>query len=60
MRARIAFQVTGEHVYSGLQDTVTTIVHSEGGVKALYRGMVPTLLGMVPYAGLYLLLSWHF
>lgn len=23
----------------------------EGGIKALYRGFVPTLTGMVPYAG---------
>lgn len=23
----------------------------EGGVRALYRGFVPTLTGMVPYAG---------
>lgn len=24
----------------------------EGGIRALYRGFVPTLMGMVPYAGL--------
>lgn len=23
----------------------------EGGIRALYRGFVPTLTGMVPYAG---------
>ncbi|PSN31598.1 Graves disease carrier protein [Blattella germanica] len=41
IRARLAFQVTGEHVYTGI----------EGGVRALYRGFVPTVCGMIPYAG---------
>lgn len=27
-------------------------VFQEGGVRALYRGFLPTLCGMVPYAGL--------
>lgn len=26
-------------------------INQEGGVRALYRGFVPTLMGMVPYAG---------
>ncbi|XP_050434365.1 solute carrier family 25 member 16-like [Adelges cooleyi] len=52
IRARLAFQVTGEHVYNGIAHTAKSIVQKEGGIKALYRGFVPTLCGMVPYAGL--------
>ncbi|XP_064457375.1 solute carrier family 25 member 16-like [Ornithodoros turicata] len=52
VRARLAFQVNGEHVYSGIIHTVTSIVRTEGGVRALYKGLSPTVLGMVPYAGL--------
>lgn len=52
IRARLAFQVTGEHKYTGILHTATTILKEEGGVRGLYRGFVPTLMGMVPYAGL--------
>lgn len=83
IRARLAFQVTGEHKYSGIVHTGITIlknvtfepvffflffffqfglgihfifffhrfIQQEGGVIGLYRGFVPTLTGMVPYAG---------
>ncbi|CRK97148.1 CLUMA_CG010545, isoform A [Clunio marinus] len=52
IRARLAFQVTGEHRYTGILHTATSILKEEGGVRALYRGFLPTLVGMVPYAGL--------
>ncbi|XP_071107675.1 solute carrier family 25 member 16-like isoform X1 [Haliotis cracherodii] len=52
IRARLAFQVKGEHMYQGLVDTFRSIVSAEGGFKALYRGIVPSVLGMAPYAGL--------
>lgn len=52
VRARLAFQVTGQHVYTGIYHTVTTIVKQEGGVRGLYRGYTPTIMGMIPYAGL--------
>ncbi|XP_066140514.1 solute carrier family 25 member 16-like [Euwallacea fornicatus] len=52
IRARLAFQVTGEHVYTGIVHTATTIFKDEGGFRALYRGFTPTIMGMVPYAGL--------
>ncbi|CAH1098531.1 unnamed protein product [Psylliodes chrysocephalus] len=52
IRARLAFQISGEHVYTGIIHTATTIFKEEGGIKALYRGFTPTLMGMVPYAGL--------
>lgn len=52
IRARLAFQVTGEHRYTGIVHAATTIFKTEGGIRALYRGFVPTMVGMVPYAGL--------
>ncbi|KAL5221400.1 hypothetical protein ABZP36_026113 [Zizania latifolia] len=37
--------------YGGIRD-VFRGVYSEGGVRALYRGVGPTLMGILPYAGL--------
>ena len=51
IRARLAFQVAGEDVYLGIIHAIKVIVTKEGGVTALYRGIVPTMIGMVPYAG---------
>ncbi|ESP04634.1 hypothetical protein LOTGIDRAFT_135819 [Lottia gigantea] len=51
-RSRLAFQVTGEHRYLGLRHLLKCMIYSEGGMKALYRGIVPTMIGMVPYSGL--------
>uniref|UniRef100_A0A1B6E2F8 Uncharacterized protein n=2 Tax=Clastoptera arizonana TaxID=38151 RepID=A0A1B6E2F8_9HEMI len=51
IRARLAFQVTGEHKYSGIIHVATSIFREEGGMRALYRGFVPTVCGMIPYAG---------
>lgn len=51
IRARLAFQVSGEHRYRGIAHAATSIYRNEGGWRALYRGFVPTLFGMVPYAG---------
>ena len=52
MRARIAFQHKDERIYYGVIDTIKTISQQEGK-WALFRGIVPTLLGMVPYGGKY-------
>ncbi|XP_006820558.1 solute carrier family 25 member 16-like [Saccoglossus kowalevskii] len=52
VRARLAFQITGEHIYNGIFHTFQSIFHQEGGIKAFYRGFTPTIIGMVPYAGL--------
>jgi len=51
IRARLAFQVKGEHIYSGISHAAVTMFREEGGVKALYRGFTPTIIGMIPYAG---------
>lgn len=51
VRARLAFQVTGEHIYFGVIDTFRTIGIEEGR-KGFFRGIIPSLLGMAPYAGL--------
>ncbi|KAH7572436.1 hypothetical protein JRO89_XS04G0256800 [Xanthoceras sorbifolium] len=37
--------------YSGIRDVLTS-VYKEGGLRALYRGIGPTLIGILPYAGL--------
>ncbi|XVF89068.1 hypothetical protein PTKIN_Ptkin19aG0101200 [Pterospermum kingtungense] len=37
--------------YSGIRDVLTT-VYKEGGIRGLYRGVGPTLTGILPYAGL--------
>ena len=52
IRARLAYQITGEHIYTGIVHTAQSIFHQEGGLRALYRGFVPTIIGMIPYAGL--------
>lgn len=52
IRARLAFQIAGETFYTGILDAFKVMLTQEGGLKALYRGIVPTMLGMAPYAGL--------
>ncbi|XP_076830394.1 solute carrier family 25 member 16 [Brachyhypopomus gauderio] len=51
IRARLAFQVTGEHRYTGIANAFYTIYLKEGGVSGFYRGLTPTIIGMAPYAG---------
>ncbi|XP_053547815.1 solute carrier family 25 member 16 [Bombina bombina] len=51
VRARLAFQVKGEHRYNGILHTFKTMYTKEGGVRGFYRGLVPTIIGMAPYAG---------
>ncbi|KAF9613083.1 hypothetical protein IFM89_005531 [Coptis chinensis] len=59
-RTKLAYQVTGSKAtsssltqpsYHGIKDVFKT-VYKEGGVRALYRGVGPTLIGILPYAGL--------
>ena len=51
IRARLAFQVVGETKYQGILHAGGSIMRTEGAV-GLYRGLTPTLLGIIPYAGL--------
>nr|XP_033796441.1 graves disease carrier protein isoform X1 [Geotrypetes seraphini] len=51
VRARLAFQVKGEDKYKGIIHAFQTIYTKEGGIQGFYRGLVPTILGMAPYAG---------
>lgn len=50
IRARLAVQ-RQYHKYNGVTDAFTTLLKEEG-VVAMYRGMFPALLGILPYAGL--------
>ncbi|XP_043375263.1 graves disease carrier protein isoform X1 [Dermochelys coriacea] len=51
VRARLAFQVKGEHKYTGIIHAFKTIYTKEGGYIGFYRGLMPTVVGMAPYAG---------
>ena len=50
IRARLAFQVR-ETRYRGILHTGAEIFRTEGGLAGLYRGLAPTLIGIIPYAG---------
>ncbi|KAL5220739.1 hypothetical protein ABZP36_025452 [Zizania latifolia] len=63
-RTKLAYQVSNvgqpgnvlgnpgrQPVYNGIKDVFTT-VYKEGGARSLYRGVGPTLIGILPYAGL--------
>ncbi|XP_042492472.1 mitochondrial carrier protein CoAc1 [Macadamia integrifolia] len=65
VRTKLAYQVTDtrgsisnvgntyhiQPAYRGIKDVFRS-VYKEGGVCALYRGVGPTLIGILPYAGL--------
>lgn len=36
----------------GMWQTMTTMYKTEGGIPALYRGILPTVAGVAPYVGL--------
>ncbi|XP_049666354.1 solute carrier family 25 member 16 isoform X2 [Accipiter gentilis] len=50
-RVRLAFQVKGEHKYMGIIHAFKMIYTKEGGFSGFYRGLMPTVVGMAPYAG---------
>ena len=65
VRARLAYNVANRSSVASVVEagtmalahrptiasTFVTVVRTEGGVGALYKGLTPTLLAMVPYAG---------
>ncbi|XP_065918040.1 calcium-binding mitochondrial carrier protein SCaMC-2-B-like [Dysidea avara] len=49
MKTRLALCSTGQ--YRGMADCMKSVVKSEGPL-ALYRGILPSLIGIIPYAGI--------
>lgn len=49
LKTRLTLRKTGQ--YSGMFHCAKTILKKEG-VKAFYKGYVPNLLGIIPYAGI--------
>ena len=47
MRTRLAAQTTGTPHYNGLFHALSTIAKEEG-IRGLYRGLRPTLIGVGP------------
>ncbi|XP_032680196.1 graves disease carrier protein-like [Odontomachus brunneus] len=52
IRARLAFLSNGDTFYTGISDVATKIFRQEGGFRALYRGYLPNVIAIIPYAGL--------
>lgn len=49
MKTRLTLRKTGQ--YSGMFDCAKKILKKEG-MKAFYKGYVPNILGIIPYAGI--------
>lgn len=49
LKTRLTLRKTGQ--YSGMFDCAKKILRDEG-VKAFYKGYVPNLVGIIPYAGI--------
>ncbi|XP_061752393.1 calcium-binding mitochondrial carrier protein SCaMC-2-A [Nerophis ophidion] len=49
LKTRLALRTTGQ--YSGISDCAKQIFRSEG-LAAFYKGYVPNMLGIIPYAGI--------
>lgn len=49
LKTRLTLRKTGQ--YSGMFDCAKMILKKEG-VKAFYKGYIPNLLGIIPYAGI--------
>jgi hypothetical protein len=43
----------------GMWATLVTMYKTEGGILALYRGIIPTVAGVAPYVSWILLYSWR-
>ena len=51
---RIYFGIVGE--YNSIFGVVGQIMQDNNGVRGLYRGLIPSVLGIVPYAGIDLMI----
>lgn len=49
VKTRLTLRSTGQ--YSGMIDCARSILKREG-IKAFYKGYVPNMLGIIPYAGI--------
>ena len=49
LKTRLALRKTGQ--YRGLVHAAYTIFKTEG-IRSFYRGLFPSLLGIIPYAGI--------
>lgn len=49
MKTRMTLRKTGQ--YSGMFDCAKKVLKKEG-VKAFYKGYIPNILGIIPYAGI--------
>lgn len=49
LKTRLALRKTGQ--YDGIMDAALRIYANEG-IKSFYRGYVPNILGIIPYAGI--------
>lgn len=53
IRCRLSMQTNNHHVYKGMWDGLTTVARTEGFLR-LYNGLIPTLVGIIPYSGIQL------
>ncbi len=49
LKTRLALRKTGQ--FSGISDCARYIYRTEG-VRSFYRGYLPNLIGIIPYAGI--------
>ncbi len=61
LKTRLVLRKTGE--YSSAIDCINKIIKNEG-IRAFYKGYLPNILGIIPYAGtdltIYEVGCWHF
>lgn len=57
-----SFAALGHHgkKLPGMFATLKTMYKTEGGILALYRGIIPTVAGVAPYVSVNLLPIWLF
>jgi solute carrier family 25 protein 16 len=51
IRTRLAYQTKDEVIYDGIKDAFRK-VYTLDGFKGFYRGITPSIAGMIPYAGI--------